>query len=406
MEARHPASRRWSLLAPIFVTALALGAAAPAHAAEPSPEVLGKVTKLNKRAIDAYQKQDYDTAKDLLKQALDICNGAHLEHHPITARTEIHIGVLLIGGLKQHDAGIKHFQKALSIQPDIQITKSLVTPDLQDAFEEAVLGAGGAGGAAPAAGGDDGDNAGGSARRAADDDQGGAGASDDNGDERPAPRRKAPKKPKKKRGDDDSGDDDKKDDDDLSGGGYKAGGFFLSLTLGSGYGIASGKGETTPAAPVHNLSGAGFAATQLGQISPEIGYFIKPDLLLSVQGRYQIINGTNPPPGATTPTSAIAAFARATFFSGTESFHLFFAVAAGAGYVRHAVVFPDHGCGPQTNMTCVDTIKGGPLLVGPAVGFFYDLGSTVSFIAALNSQLGLPSFTANFDLNVGLGFRL
>jgi hypothetical protein len=410
MDACHSRFRQFSLLASVFLAAFAL-LAAPAYAAEPSPEILAKVTKLNKKAIDAYQKQDFDGARDFLKQALDACNAAHLEHHPITARTEIHIGVLLIGGLKQHDAGIKHFQKALQIQPDIQITKSLVTPELQDAFEEAVLGAGGA----TAAGGDD-NAGGGAARKSPDDDQGGAGAGsgDDNGGgDDDHPRKKVvKKKPKKKRGDDDdSGDDDsgkKKsgdDDDDAAGGALAAGKIFIGLGLGTGFGIASGSGEETNTMAPHKLAGAGFALAQLGQVSPEVGYFLKSDFLLSLQVRYQFVTGLNPGPGyGNVQTSAIAAFVRATWFGGSESFHPFFALAAGGGYIRHALVFNDPHCGPG-NMTCVDTIKGGPLLVGPAAGLMFDLSSAVSLLVGLNSQLGVPNFTLNFDINAGLGIR-
>lgn len=410
MDACHFLFRRFSLLALVFSAAFALFTA-PAYAAEPSPEILGKVTKLNKKALDAFQKQDFDGARDFLKQALDICNGAHLEHHPITARTEIHIGVLLIAGLKQHDAGIKHFQKALQIQPDIQITKSLVTPELQDAFEEAVLGAGGSP-TAGGGGGDDNGEGGGGAHRASggDDDQGGGAGADNGGGDDDRPRKKVVKKkaPKKKRGDDEEGDDDGKktgdDDDDSTGGGYKPGTVFVGVAIGTGAGIASGSGDESAA---HKLGGAGFAAAQLVQISPEVGYFLKTDFLLSLQIRYQYISGVNPGPMTTNAqTSAIAAFARGTWFGGHESFHPYFSLAVGGGYIRHALVFTnDTKCGPASNMTCVDTIKGGPFLVGPGAGFMIDLGSTMSLVLGINSQLGVPNFTLNFDGNVGLAAR-
>ena len=83
------------------------------------------------------QRQDYDTARTL-KQALEVCNTSGLDNHPIKARTHIHFGVVAIVGFKQRDA-IKHFKKAIEIEPEIKLTKSLVTPQLQDAFEEAAL---------------------------------------------------------------------------------------------------------------------------------------------------------------------------------------------------------------------------------------------------------------------------
>ena len=83
-----------------------------------------------------------------------MCASAGLDKHPIRARTHIHFGIVAIVGFKQREVGIKQFRKALEVQPDIKLTKQLATPELQDAFEEAVLaGEGGGGGGAAAAGG-------------------------------------------------------------------------------------------------------------------------------------------------------------------------------------------------------------------------------------------------------------
>ncbi len=173
--------------------------ATPAHAQEGgSPDVLNKVTKLNKKALDAYQKKDFDAARGFLKEALDLCANSGLDKHPIKARTHIHYGIVMVAGFKQRDAGIKHFKKALQIQPDIQLTKSVATPALQDAFEEAMVGQ-------SAAGGDDS----GGGEPQADNDQG-AGTADTtaSGDDAPPPqRRRPPPKKKKKHSDDDDSDD-------------------------------------------------------------------------------------------------------------------------------------------------------------------------------------------------------
>src|SRR5215831_136592 len=118
---------------------LFVAAAAPGTAAAQDQAAVNKVTNLNKKAIDAYNKQDYETARELLKQALELCASAGLDKHPIRARTHIHFGIVAIVGFNQREVGLKQFRKALDVQPDIKLTKSLATPDLQDAFEEAVL---------------------------------------------------------------------------------------------------------------------------------------------------------------------------------------------------------------------------------------------------------------------------
>jgi len=48
---------------------------------------------------------------------------------------------VIIAGFKQRDLGIKQFKKAIEIQSDISLTKTLVTPELTDAFNEAKGGA-------------------------------------------------------------------------------------------------------------------------------------------------------------------------------------------------------------------------------------------------------------------------
>ena len=107
------------------------------------PAVIEKVTNLNKKALAAYSSLDFEDARKLLKQALDLCGSAGLDKHPIKARTHVHMGVILIAS-KQQELGIKQFRKALEIQPDIQVTKSLANPEIMQAFAEASADTGGA----------------------------------------------------------------------------------------------------------------------------------------------------------------------------------------------------------------------------------------------------------------------
>jgi hypothetical protein len=406
MDARHSYFRFWSVLA--FVAAVFAAGIGAAHAQDASPEVLAKVTRLNKKALDAYAKRDYEAARTALKEALDICANSGLDSHPIKARTHIHLGAVLIGGFKQREAGIKHFKKALQIQPDIQLTKSIATPPLQDAFEEAMVASAPAGGA----GGDDPERN--QPAQSSGDDQTPPANAD--GDEAPTRRRtavKAIKRKKRHSGDDDDGDDEKKgDDDDDEGpsGGNNAGRIFVGLTGGSGMGWASGTGEMSSK---HVLAQGGFALAQAAHVSPEVGYFFSSSLLLSLQLRYQIITGLNPGPNTCTPSpctpssSAIAVMARATMFFGDGDAHFFVGGAVGGGTIRHVSNFPaDASCAPNPGMTsCVDTLKAGPFLIGPSAGLFYDLGKTASLILAVNTEVGVPNFTFNVDVNGGVGLR-
>ena len=236
---RRPFSLLFVLVAVVVGVQIATTAVASAAAPAGDPAAVAKVTNLNKKALDAYNQQDYDTARDLLKQALEICTSAGLDQHPITARTHVHFGVVAIVGFKQREVGLKQFRKALEIEPDIKLTKSLVTPELQDAFEEAVLAGDGRPGRRGRGGRRrrcDGGNAGGGAAAGGDDNarRRAAAGGDEGDDDHPKPK----PKPRKKKSDDD---DDGKDE----GAGQK-GTIFLGLTIGSSAGIASGNGHMNP----------------------------------------------------------------------------------------------------------------------------------------------------------------
>jgi len=401
--------------APIFRAVLLaalvslLAVAVPGTAAAQDQGAVNKVTLLNKKAIDAYNKQDYETARELLKQALELCASAGLDKHPIRARTHIHFGIVAIVGFKQREVGLKQFRKALEVQPDIKLTKSLATPELQDAFEEAVLadGGGGGGGARPAqaddgAGGGDDDG-----KRPAQADDGAAGGDDGEG----PPKIRRPPPPRKKSGDE--------EDDKGDGKIAQKGIFYFSLGGGIGVGLIKGSGELDPAA--HKLDAPGFALAQLGQLAPEVGFFLAPDLLLSAQLRIQYVTGLNgkAPRVAGTCGSdnfcspgdgALAGFAKVTYLALDAPFHLTVGGQIGGGNIRHPLEFPDDkmckASATGATQTCVDSLAGGPFLIGPTAGIWYEIGSAIDLTLAVNSALGVPNFTFNFDVDIGLGFRI
>jgi hypothetical protein len=391
------------MAAPIFLFRAAffvalvssLTIAAPGIASADEAAAVSKVTNLNRKALEAYGKQDYDTARTLLKEALEVCASAGLDRHAIRARTHIHFGAVAIVGFKQREVGLKQFRKALDVQPDIKLTKQLATPELQDAFEEAVLA--GEGGGTATAGGEAG---GGDDRGAA-----GAGADDDDGRKPTAVKRPPPRK---------------KEDEDEDESEGQQGLFFFALTGGSGVGLVKGEGELDPTA--HKLEGAGFAVAQAVQITPEIGVFVTPSLMISGQLRAQYVSGlSGGKPGSmsgcggdmfcTPGNGAWAGFAKVTYLLTGAPFRLTLGGQIGGGYIRHSVEFPDDktcrsAAVGGTTQTCVDTLAGGPFLIGPTFGFFYELGNTIDLIVAVNSALGVPNFTLNFDASIGLGFRI
>ena len=87
-------------------------------------------------------------------------------------------------------------------------------------------------------------------------------------------------------------------------------------------------------APGRRASPPGFAPSKLLHFSPEIGYFLSPELLLSVQLRFQLISGANEYPldgtrtecgdGVCSPgTYAFAGLARISYLFGEGDFRTY-----------------------------------------------------------------------------------
>jgi hypothetical protein len=117
---------------------LALGARAVCAEESDQADTLNQIVELNKRALLAYDALEMKTAAALLHQALNLCKSHGLEDHPTASRTHLHLGVVYISGHKLPELGEAEFRAALTIDPTIQLPKSLVNPEVQAAFEEAL----------------------------------------------------------------------------------------------------------------------------------------------------------------------------------------------------------------------------------------------------------------------------
>ena len=78
-----------------ILVAVALWLQQPAAFGQPA-DAIEKVTQLNREAIAAVDKREFEKARELLKRALDLCKSSGLEGHPAAARTHIHMGVVII----------------------------------------------------------------------------------------------------------------------------------------------------------------------------------------------------------------------------------------------------------------------------------------------------------------------
>jgi hypothetical protein len=192
--------------------------------------------------------------------------------------------------------------------------------------------------------------------------------------------------------------------------------WLFGLAVGSGVGWVSGNGDINNEDKVTS----GFGASQLGHALPEIGYFVSPDLVLSLQLRLQVVSGATaerdpsntmcgPTHVCSPATGALAAFGRMTWLFGEHMFVPYLSAAVGAGQIRHIATFPkgvNCGANPAQPVNCVDTVTAGPILLGPGVGLLVRVSRAFGLTLGLNTLLGFPQFTFHVDLNAGIAVIL
>jgi hypothetical protein len=472
-----------------------MAAASPRRLAQ-APDPAAKITQLNRDALAAIDKREFEKAREILKKALDLCASAGMAQHPVAARTHVHMGVVILEGFKNRELGEKQFAEALAIEPTISMTPALVTPEITEAFEEAKeqskSGATATAGAEPAAPAPPAETRPAPAPRAASSSGGfayhtvsevkqgraikitvnvdenlkfhkvvlayrpqgtsdflgremdpvGPGAysaeipdrattgssvayyieaQDDDGqpvanrgtEERPlviqlegesSPAEHGRSSAEAKRSDGDGEESTTVREEGETGEG-EAGRWFASVLVGSGVGYTSGTGETNANLPV---SGA-FAATSLGHVAPEVGYWVSSNLLVSGQGRIQVVSG---PTEVIDPSSgkvyqpadlALALFAKVSWFFGSDDLRPFVSGGLGGGQIRHVVTFGSYkDCGATRTQTCVDSVVAGPALAEVGGGLLYKLSSSFGLQAGTNLEVAAPKFTFNVDLNAGV----
>lgn len=193
--------------------------------------------------------------------------------------------------------------------------------------------------------------------------------------------------------------------------------YLFGLSLGTGIGYASGFGDQN----VNDRVSGGFGASKVGHILPELGYFVSPDVLLSLQLRVQFVSGAT----SIVDTSgtmcgadhvcdpaktAVAALARISYLFGQHGFVPYLSVVLGAGQIRHLATFPEESrCGPDpvnNPMKCVDTVAAGPILVGGGAGLFLNATENFGLTLGVTPLIGFPHFTFHVDFNGGLVIRI
>jgi hypothetical protein len=126
----------------ILTALLAAGSFVPAKvwAAEPAAiaeAAADRMIGLNRRAYVEIREQHFQAAKYHLSEALVISETAGLETDEMTARTYVHLAIVHLAGFKDREEALRHFKRALEINPNITITPGLESPALKTAYLQA-----------------------------------------------------------------------------------------------------------------------------------------------------------------------------------------------------------------------------------------------------------------------------
>ncbi len=176
---------------------------------------------------------------------------------------------------------------------------------------------------------------------------------------------------------------------------------LIAIAGGGGTGYVSG--ETEGMNTVKNCCFGG----PIVVLQPEIGYFVKPQLSISVAGRIGLPIGANVEGHATAAPGGVARVRYALSPSGDG---LRFMGQLGAGILRNTIKLDNGMPGMDT-----DIVAQGPLLVGGGIGFTKRVSGAVSVMADLSAlgaiavvdSLGAaPVLNNGFGIDFSLGIQL
>ncbi len=181
---------------------------------------------------------------------------------------------------------------------------------------------------------------------------------------------------------------------------------WVSLGVGTGVGWAKGAETEAFGKSDRVVSEAGLAWASLGQLVPEVGFFLDNNWALSIMGRLQYV-----PQGQDLPNSedndkvasqvasgALSALLRLMYYGEDDGNWRFYGAAevgGGEGF-RFRVKVPT----PIGDVK--DTQRGGPLVGGLAGGALYKLGGRWRWVFETGFLVGFPDTSAILDLSTGI----
>ena len=121
--------------AAVLVALTGLAWLAPARVAR-AQTPYDTVAELNRKAMDAYNRLDIDSAGSMLEEALRVAYQGGISG-PLLAQTNLNMGVVYVGGLSDQNGGLTYFVQAVCADPSILPDPLTSTPEIQSVFQAA-----------------------------------------------------------------------------------------------------------------------------------------------------------------------------------------------------------------------------------------------------------------------------
>lgn len=105
-------------------------------AAPAAAQLDNQIAELNRKALDAYQSLDIESARNKLERAIKLAQrGNHVG--PTVAQSFLALGLVYVAGMNDQEQGLAAFVNAICIQRDVQLDPLLSTPAVKQVFAQA-----------------------------------------------------------------------------------------------------------------------------------------------------------------------------------------------------------------------------------------------------------------------------
>jgi hypothetical protein len=175
---------------------------------------------------------------------------------------------------------------------------------------------------------------------------------------------------------------------------------FVGFSVGTGYGYH-------PASRLEYRTdlqiAAGLSSVGVMHFAPEIGYMITEAFSVSLQGRFQYIpeEGRAQANTGAPAHGANSVLAKLTYGFGLGNGQVTASLAAGGGEGYRLQVPPKPTNDSKTSLPRNDTVRAGPFIVAPGIGFLYHFHPAFGWVVDAKALIGMPDKGYAAEISTG-----